>query len=634
MKPTKQLLTSWGLWPNGAAHELGHHIVLAGVVGVAAGLGGVAFQWLGHAVTHVGLDSIAGLHTDGAAHEYDFFNDTNTTLSLWLLVVVLIAGSLISGWLVYKFSPEAEGHGTDAAIDAFHNKGGLIRARVPLVKMLASAMTLGTGGSGGREGPIAQIGAGFGSFLATRLRLSDTDRRTLMAAGVGAGIGAIFQAPLAGAIFAAEVLYRDPDFEAENLIPAFIATSVAYCVFNFTLLVAFDAEAEAFQPLFEIAEDMHFNNPLLLLPLTGLAVAMSISSLIYVKSFYGIHHAFNRLRIPRMLKPALGAAITGAIVVVIYSLLKPLGPEAQKDSLATLAYGYDFLQKILLPADGVTLIIPILLLVGFGKILTTSLTIGSGGSAGVFGPSMVIGGSLGAVVGLAMQKLLPEIVTRVDVFVILGMACFFSAAANTPVSTLIMVCEMTAGYGLLLPAMWVCAISYMLSRRQSIYSQQVPSRRDSPAHRGDFIIDVLQDLSIRDAIGKTASNFIAVPLDKSLTDIVHMIADTHQISFPVVNGKNEFIGLFSLNDVRRYLYKTESVGDLAIAQDLAQCVKPLTLQTDLSTAIGRFTEDCYEELPVVDAEAPLAIIGMLRRQDIIVAYSAQILQMRDRRQEP
>ena len=634
MKPTKQLLASWGLWPDGAAQELGRHLVLAGVVGVAAGLGGVAFQWLGHAVTHISLDSIAGLHADGAAHEYKFFNDTNTALSLWLLPMVLVAGSLISGWLVYTFSPEAEGHGTDAAIEAFHNQGGLIRARVPLVKMLASAMTLGVGGSGGREGPIAQIGAGFGSFLATRLRLSDADRRTLMAAGVGAGIGAIFQAPLAGAIFAAEVLYRDPDFEAENLIPALIATSVAYCVFNFTLLVAFGAEAEAFQPLFSIAEDMHFNNPLLLLPLTGLAVAMSIGSLIYVTSFYGIHRAFNRLRIPRMLKPALGATITGVIVVVVYSLLKPLGPDAQKDWLATLSYGYGFLQNIINPADGVTLLIPILLLVGFGKILTTSLTIGSGGSAGVFGPSMVIGGSLGAVVGLVMQKLLPEVVTRVDVFVILGMACFFSAAANTPVSTLIMVCEMTASYGLLLPAMWVCAISYMLSRGWSIYSQQVASRRDSPAHRGDFIIDVLQGLSIRDAIGKAARNFITVPLDKSLTDIVHMIADTHQISFPVVNDKNEFTGLFSLNDVRQYLYKTESVGDLAIAQDLAQRINPLTLQTDLSVAIGRFAEGRYDELPVVDAEAPLAIIGMLRRQDIIVAYSTQLLQMRSRCQDP
>ncbi|MEE9212395.1 MAG: chloride channel protein [Phycisphaeraceae bacterium] len=633
--PMKQLLKDWGLWPETGARELGRRILLAVAVGVAAGIGGIAFLWMSHLVTHVGLDWIAGLNAGGSAGEPQFFTETTTELTPWVLIVVLMVGGLISGWLVYTFAPEAEGHGTDAAIDAYHNKGGLIRGHVPIVKMFASAITLGTGGSGGREGPIAQIGAGFGSFLATRLKLSDTERRTLMAAGVGAGIGAIFQAPLAGAIFATEVLYRDPDFEAENLIPAFIATTVAYCVLNLGLTVtAAYGVGAAFRPLFDVAPGMRFDEPLLLMPLTVLAVAMALASLLYVKCFYGVHHLFKRMRVPNVFKPVIGAAATGVIAITAYYLLAPSGQEAQHDSLGTLSFGYGFLQKILNPTGQATILIPVLLVVGIGKILTTSLTIGSGGSAGVFGPSMVIGGSLGAVVGLLLQKLFPGVVTRVDVFVILGMASFFSAAANTPVSTIIMVSEMTATYALLLPSMWVCAIAYMLGHGWTIYSQQVASRRDSAAHRGDFIIDVLQGLTIRDAIGRTAKDFATVPIGMPLSDIVYMVADTHQTCFPVLNDQKQFYGMFTFNDVRQFLYETDGVGGLAVAQDLAQDVKPLTLQMDLSSAIGRFAEGRYEELPVVDADAPDTIIGMLRRQDIIAAYSTQLLKLRRTRQDP
>ena len=149
-----------------------------------------------------------------------------------MLVLLPAIGGLVSGWIVCRFAPEAKGHGTDAAIKAYHFNKGLIPLRVPIVKLIASAVTLGTGGSGGREGPIAQIGAGFGSYFATRLGLSDAERRYLLISGIGAGIGAIFHAPLAGAIFAIEVLYRDPDFESEALIPAFIATTVSYSVFS------------------------------------------------------------------------------------------------------------------------------------------------------------------------------------------------------------------------------------------------------------------------------------------------------------------------------------------------------------------------------------------------------------------
>jgi len=201
------------------------------LIGLLAGCGAVVFHWLCGLGVHYFMDLMAGYRPPGPAGEHHLLPPTATPFSRWILLILPAAGGLVSGWLVYTFAPEAEGHGTDAAIDAYHRKGGFIRGRVPIVKTIASSITLTTGGSGGREGPIAQIGAGFGSFLASCFKLSDRDRRIMMAAGVGAGVGSIFRAPLAGALFAAEVLYRDPEIEAEVVIPAGITSVVAYCVF-------------------------------------------------------------------------------------------------------------------------------------------------------------------------------------------------------------------------------------------------------------------------------------------------------------------------------------------------------------------------------------------------------------------
>jgi CIC family chloride channel protein len=468
--------------------------------------------------------------------------------------------------------------------------------------------------------------------------LSDHERRVLLAAGIGGGIGAIFHAPLAGAIFAIEVLYRDPDFESEALVPAFIATTVAYCVFAATLGFMFGFDT--FGPLFSVAPGVQFNDPVMLAPLAGLAVAMVLASLIYCKSFYGITNAFARLPIPRMFKPAIGAMLTGAIAVAVYyaiggmGLYEGLGQTAQHDSLSVLSYGYGFLQKVLDPANGAALPVALLLVVGFGKILTTGLTIGSGGSGGVFGPSMVIGGSLGAVVGIAFNQIMPETVTHSDtvVFAILGMAAFFAATANTPVSTLIMVSELTGSYALLMPAMWVCALAYVMSRRWTIYNKQVRNRLESPAHRGDFIVDILEGMTVRDALTESGKHFVTVPIEMPLREVVHMLTDNRQAVFPVLDHTMRYYGLFSLNDVRRFLYDSD-IGDIAVAHDLAQDIQPLLLTTDLGEAMGRFAESAYEELPVAETKDEREIVGMLRRVDVIAAYNARLLETRTAQQQ-
>ena len=277
-----------------------------------------------------------------------------------------------------------------------------MRARVPLVKIVASALTIGTGGSGGREGPIAQIGAGFGSLLAKLLNMKAADRRILLAAGMGAGIAAIFRAPLAGALFAAEVLYRSPEFEPEVILPAGLASVVAYSTFGI-IFALLDPKSSAWEPLFKTPL-MDFRNPWQLIPYTILALAMPLCAMLYTRTFYWITYLFHTLRIPRMLKPALGAGLTGALGVALYYAFG-----GNQTVLSVMSFGYGVLQDAMRdhgllnqPAEWKSVAV-LLLAVAFGKMLTTSLTIGSGGSGGVFGPSMVIGGCAAGALMVVMR---------------------------------------------------------------------------------------------------------------------------------------------------------------------------------------------------------------------------------------
>jgi CIC family chloride channel protein len=444
-------------------------MLLSVLVGAATGIGAVIFYTATVIAVRVALGGGAGYWPEphpGGEKPFDWPAVPHHDLIPWLLLVIPAVGGLLSGLLVWKFAPEAEGHGTDAAIKSYHENDGLIRPRVPLVKTLASALTIGSGGSGGREGPIAQIGAGIGSTLSTLLGLAPAERRVLMAAGVGAGVAAIFRAPLAGALFAAEVLYWSPEFESEVVLPAGIASVISYCTFGLVF---------GWKPLFT-TPDMTFTNPLELAPYLLLALAMVVLAGLYTRTFYGFADAFHRLRLPPSLKPALGAFLTGALGLALYYMTG-----REKHVLSVLSFGYDSLQRAV-EGEGATTA-GILLIISLGKILTTSLTIGSGGSGGVFGPSMVIGGCAGGALGILFHRAWPGLVPHPASYVILGMGGFFAAAAKTPFSTLIIVSEMTGSYHLLLPAIWVCILSFMLSDEHSLFRSQVENRAASPAHR-------------------------------------------------------------------------------------------------------------------------------------------------------
>ncbi len=590
----------------------GRLVLLSILVGVIAGLGAIGFQWLSHGVVRYSLVEFAGYAPVNPRGEHEIFEAVERPFVPWAVVAIMAVGGLLSGMIVYGFAPEAEGHGTDAAIDAFHNRRGLVRARIPIVKTIASAITIGTGGSGGREGPIAQIGAGFGSYLATLLKLPARDRRILLAAGVGAGVGAIFRAPLAGALFAAEILYSEADLEADVIIPAATAAIIGYSIYCLSL-----PESVRFMPLFgPNLGQLRFDHPLQLLPYGLLSVVLVAVGILYIKTFYGMHRLFARLPLPRMLRPSLGAALAGVLGIGMF-----LFWHRDVRALAVLSTGYGSLQAALTSAT--SLGIPLLLSIAVVKIVTTSLTISSGGSGGVFGPSMVIGGCVGSAVGLVCHHYWPHLVPHPEAFGIVGMAGFFAGCAHAPFSTIIMVSEMTGGYGLLLPAMWVSTLCFVMGRPWKLYSKQVPSRLESPAHRGDFLVDVLEGMTVRDVFRPDA-HFTKVPEGMPLERIVRLLAQTGQHYFPVVDANDRMIGIFSETDVRGYLYD-DTLWKLAVARDvMTSKVVAVTPADDLNTALRCFTATEIDELPVVDPEDRGRLLGTLRHKETIAAYNRKL----------
>ncbi len=586
------------------------------LVGIVAGLGGVAFTLAGQMVVRYSLEGLAGYKAEGPAGEphSSLIPDLDAQFRPWLLLIVPTIGGLLSGFLVFRFAPEAEGHGTDAAIAAYHGDGN-IRPRVPLIKLIASALTIGSGGSGGREGPIAQIGAGFGSLLATLLGYRVAERRILLAAGMGAGIAAIFRAPLAGTLFAAEILYCSPEFEAEVILPAGLASVVSYCTFGVVMNWLGDP-GERFRSLFHTPEGLRFTSALELGPYLLLALWVAMLSMLYVRTFYGVTALFHRLPIPRIFKPAVGAFLTGAVGLALY-----FATRESKPVLSVLSFGYGILQDGL--DNETTLAGGLLLAVALGKIVTTSLTIGSGGSGGVFGPSMVIGGCGGGALGVFLHHLAPELVPHPASFIILGMAGFFAAAAKTPFSTLIIVSEMTGDYKLLLPALWVVTIAFLVSDEESLYRSQVKSRSLSPAHQGSYVREVLAGLKVAGFLKPERDFPFLLPGDP-LSTVLDRFAAVPFPVLPVVDPEKRLQGVVVLDEVH-LAARSAIAGTWLLAADLMRTtVEPLTPEDRLDRAMELFAENDLLVLPVVNGHDGRQVIGLVRRSDLAQAYLRQL----------
>jgi len=557
-------------------------------VGIVSGLGGIVFTWAIKTGTKFFTQDLILYLSPGHLPDLTFLG---FSFDRWMMLWIPALGGLISGFLVFRFAPEAEGHGTDAMIDSFHRKKGVVRRRVPAVKTLASAITIASGGSAGKEGPIAQIGSGFGSILASFLKLSERERRILLLAGAAGGIGAIFKAPLGAALFAAEVLYSSADFEFEAIIPCILSSVVGFMVFTF-----YDGTATIFQiPAFALA------TPGQLPFYAGLGLLCAFVGYLYINTFYGTRDRFfRRLDMPKWLKPALGGLMLGVLAFFL--------PEV-------LAGGYEWIQSAI---DG-RLALGLMIALVFGKIVATSLTISSGGSGGVFAPSLFIGSMLGGFYGNICGRMFPEIVTQPAAFVLVGMGGFFAGVAKTPIAALIMVAEMTGGYNLILPMMIVSALAFLLLGKTTLYEKQVMTRVDSPAHVGDYSVDIMDHLLVRDAV-VPGRKIETIPEEMSFKSMVDLMVDSYQQDFPVVNRNGNLVGIISMTDLRTAMADT-SLQPLLVARDIAVTgVTAVTPEDSLNMALQLMADVNVRELPVVEREEPGRIISIVSRKDITRAY--------------
>ena len=445
------------------------------LLGVVGALSAQVFMFLLRLAQKIFLVGLAGYHPPGLPEEGGVLQQAIGPHGLWLIPVATALGGLLSGLLVYTFAPEAEGHGTDTAVKAFHRTAGYIRDRVAPLKAVASAITIGSGGAAGREGPTALISAGVGSTYATLTHRSDEDRRLLVLIGMASGLSAIFRSPIGTAFFAIEVLYGNMEFEAGALLYTLLGSVVAYTVNGLFV---------GWQPLFSVPTNLPVPGFADYLAYAGLGVVSGVVAAAVPMVFYGLRDVFHKIPLPPHVKPAIGGLGVGLIA---------LGwPQV-------LGGGYGWIQEAM---DG-HLALELLFALVVLKMIAFALTVSSGGSGGVFAPTLFVGAMLGGALALLFHQ--PS-----APFVIVGMAALFGGAARVPIATLLMVTEMTGGYKFFVPAALAVTVSYiaqvLLSSRlkyKSLYEAQVPGRPDSMAHHRFYLETALrilredQDLAIK-----------------------------------------------------------------------------------------------------------------------------------------
>jgi chloride channel protein, CIC family len=561
-------------------------LVLGSVIGVIAGLGAVVFYEALSFSTHVLLGVLAGYHPPAPAGEGGAAGSAGFTRP-WAIPLVVVLGALASGFLVFTWAPEAEGHGTDAAIDAVHKNPRGIRLRAVVIKIIASALTIGSGGSGGREGPTAQISAGFGSLLARVLDLSPEDGRIAVSIGIGSGIGAIFSAPLGGAVLAADIVYRD-DFEAEALLPGIFSSVIAYAIFG-----AFFG----YQPLFAIP-GYHFDHPLQLLWFAILGIIAGFLGLLYSKSFYGITALSNLLPFTRKLRPAVGGLCVGLIALGLPQVL---------------GTGYGWVQQGLSGQLSHTSLF-IILALPFARILATSLSIGTGGSGGVFGPGMVIGAFTGLAVWRLLEPIAPAVGHSPTAFVVVGMMAVFGGIARAPLAVMLMVAQMTGNISILGPAMVAVAISTFIVRRfdDSIYRSQLRTRADSAASRMEAGLPLLAVIPVSAA---TRLPRVVLRADSLASDALAALRGARVPGAPVTDEHGTYLGAVSHDQLTRALAED---GQATLADSVDSTASTVPESAELSTGIDALIQAGGQWVTVTDDQRH--VTGILSANTVVRSY--------------
>ncbi|EQD74262.1 Cl- channel, voltage-gated family protein [mine drainage metagenome] len=568
-------------------------------VGVIAGFVALAFYYALQLASDSMLGGLLGINlpTNGSAPGASFSWSTDPS-TFFILPLLLIAGGLAVGLLVTNLAPETGGHGTDQAIRAFHRGRGAVRARVPPIKFLVSVLTLGTGGSGGREGPTAQIGSGLATFLAHPLGLTTRERRIAMMVGVGAGIGAIFKAPFGAALLSAEILYLS-DFEPDVIMPSILGSVISYSIFG---------SVEGFGPEFATPAGLGWSPDQL--PLYAiLGVVCGLLGILYVVTFHRTHRAFDRVNAPTWARPAIGVAIVGALFVGLYYLVPQ---ESHLLAVGGIGIGYGIVQWLLF--QGSLPILVLVLLVGliFVKIVATSLTVGSGGSAGLFGPGIVIGALIGFSVSGFTDQLVPSFAVTGDsaAFAIIGMMAFFGSVSRAPVAVILMVVEMTGSESLIVPAMIAIFIAYYVNARHNLYTEQVENRLASPAHTTEYFAEFLKH------VPSSAAMRTDVPCAAPTASVeeAHRALGRSDVSVVAVIDHDRLVGEVRLADVLDVPLRERALETVQrIARENYPVVHPASTLLD---TLGRMDAENADAILVVDPDDPHHLLGVVTRESI------------------
>lgn len=559
------------------ASETTRGVALATLVGIAAGLGAVAFRRL--------ISSFQSFFFDGGEQVLG-------ALGRYYVILLPAIGGLLVGLLIYFFAREAKGHGVPEVMAAVAARGGRIRHRVALVKTLASSICIGSGGSAGREGPIVQIGSSVGSTIGQWLRLPDEWLRTLVACGAAGGISATFNAPIAGVFFALEVI-----------LGRFITRSFGFVVIS---SVVADVVAHAFLgdrqsllvPAYELASAWEM--PLYVL----LGIAAGLISVAFIYVLYKSEDVFNAWKLPEYLKPAFGGVIVG--LVGLYSL-------------DLFGVGYEGVERALLG----NIALGTLLAMGALKVIATSVTLGSGGSGGIFAPSLFMGAMFGGAFGDMVHRLFPTITAPSGAYALVGMAAVFSGAARAPITSIIILFEMTRDYNIILPLMLAVVISTIISRSlrsESIYTAKVV--RAGIDLRSYEEVDLMRSIKVSEAMTR---DFPTVSKKLPVSELVAKLTRTGHHGFPVVDEEGRLFGVITLADVEAAESALKGSDVELKVEDIATR-SPLVAYPDQSLyeALLKLGAKDVGRIPVVYRDDPTRLLGVLRRHDIINAYKKKL----------
>jgi len=559
-------------------------LLLSAVVGIVAGIFVILFSKALELSTHLFLTELVGYTPPKPLGEGGTTNYTFLMERKFLLPFVTALGGLLTGILVYLFSPESAGVGTDAAVKAFHHNLP-VGFKTAVMKLLTSAITIGSGGVSGREGPMALIGASVGKGIASKLKLSSREQNILLAAGLGAGIGAMFRSPFAGGILSAEVFYKE-DFEIEALIPGFVASIVAYIVAGSVI---------GFDPLFYTEVPFpHFSEETIA-GFAILGIASAVVAKILVKTFFTVRKLFKRLKVHFVLKPAIGGFLVG-----LCGLITPLA----------IGNSYGWIQMFMSnqphPFSVGELILSI-----FVVILALSLTLGSGGSGGVFGPSLVVGGITGAALSEVLNTILHEPAFNTGVMTIVGMISVFTAVASAPLSTIVLVAEMTQGYNILPLALISLLLAQAIAgNEETIFESQVKKRTDSPLHKDELKAYILETAKVREVMTKSV---ITLSPEDTALKAKEIMAEKFIAGIPItVNGR--VVGIVTTSDVLKV--EPEKLKEVKLREIMTpnpECVLP---DWTLLKVMKMLTSKGFGRAPVVNDFETMKLVGIISRSDI------------------